>query len=697
MKRRLRNVTAVILTISAMLFSCFTHAQESEASTESVASLDVYSGSWYDPAHDGEGWIVEVLDEHSAVIYWFTYDPDGNQSWLVGVVDLDGNTLAGELLIASGAVFGPDFDPADVSLEPWGNVSLRLDDCQSGALEYVSYFPEYGSGSLQPQRLVNIDGLNCELPSNPVVSRFSGWTGSWYDPSHDGEGWIIETINEDTAVIYWFTYDSMGDQAWLTGVAQRNGNRLKADMLVTSGASFGPEFDPADVELLSWGSLEITFADCNAATAVYDSELVEFGSGSLLPQRLTTLDGLDCAEAPNILMIIADDFGLDAFSVYDISPEQPATPVLAELADQGLVFDQFWSSPTCSPTRSALLTGLHGVRTGVLLPGDYLDDSYLSVHDHLEQNLPGYYANAVIGKWHLSGPNDSDHPARLGVQHFAGNLSPMITSYSDWTLTVNAQESESTEYMTSKFVDLSLDWVGQQTQPWFLWLAMTAPHEPLHLPPTALHSRDLSGTPGDIEDNPLPYYLAMIEAIDTEVGRLLQGIDPLVLKNTLIVFLGDNGTQRSLIQSPYRRTQGKGSLYQGGINVPLFVSGAGVARAGEREQALVGATDLFATIAELAGSGGEIQNDSVGFSSLFATAGAGGRSLLYTDARDEDGLQSWAVRNQRYKLIADQQGRQEVYDLQLDPLESTDLIIQGTAPVEDVVELQQAAAAIRQQ
>ena len=667
----------------------------SDPFAEPVASLDVFSGSWYDPSHDGEGWIVEVLDDETAVIYWFTYDQQGNQAWLIGIAERDGNTLNADMLLTSGPVFGADYDLDSLVYEAWGTLSFRIDGCRSGFLEYASVVAGYGSGSLEPQRLVTIDGLDCEQLSTPATSRFSGWSGSWYDPSHDGEGWIIQGIDDTSAVIYWFTYDSTGEQAWLVGVAQRSGNSLRADMQITSGAEFGPGFDPADVEFSDWGTVEITFSSCKSANLNYTSLLPEFGSGSLQPQRLTTLAGHDCVEAPNILMVIADDFGLDAFAAYDPGIEVAATPVLSDLAAEGLLFDQFWSNPSCSPTRAALITGRYGVHTGVLLVGDVLDDSELTIQDHLEQNLPGYYANAVIGKWHLGQLNDRNHPAQMGVQYFAGDLNGRVNDYTNWTLTENGQQTTSTEYATSKFIDLSIDWVGQQTQPWFLWLAMNAPHEPFHLPPAHLHSRNLSGTPEDIAANPLPYYLAMIEAMDTEIGRLLDSMDSATRENTLIIFLGDNGTQRSVIQAPYTRAQGKGSLFQGGINTPLFVAGAGVDRHGQREDALVGATDLFASIAKIAGVSNQVQNDSISFASLLTAAGDVDRDYLYSDKRDDE-LQSWAIRNQRYKLIADQQGRQEIYDLQLDPWETTDMVASGSASAELISELETAAAQIRE-
>jgi arylsulfatase B len=187
----------------------------------------------------------------------------------------------------------------------------------------------------------------------------------------------------------------------------------------------------------------------------------------------------------------------------------------------------------------------------------------------------------------------------------------------------------------------------------------------------------------------------MIEAMDTEIGRLLEGLDQEARENTTIIFMGDNGTPRRVIQAPYINAQGKGSLYQGGVNVPLFVSGAGVNRIGERDESLVGVTDLFATISEIAGIDSEMPVDSTSIVGLFKSEGAGNRDFLYTDAIDED-INSWAVRYDQYKLIADELGQMELYDLQLDPFENDDLVQAGNAPANVIQELQAHADLIQQ-
>jgi arylsulfatase A-like enzyme len=150
-------------------------------------------------------------------------------------------------------------------------------------------------------------------------------------------------------------------------------------------------------------------------------------------------------------------------------------------------------------------------------------------------------------------------------------------------------------------VNDALQWISQRgTNSWFLWLAFNAGHTPFHKPPNELHSSDaLPGTAIHINANPRLYYEAMIEAMDTEMGRLLTNMTRtnanVSLTNTMIIFLGDNGTPRQVIQPPYSASRAKGTLYEGGIRVPLIVAGAGVISPNRVSTEVVHCVDLFAT------------------------------------------------------------------------------------------------------
>lgn len=387
----------------------------------------------------------------------------------------------------------------------------------------------------------------------------------------------------------------------------------------------------------------------------------------------------DVDTPPNILFIIADDMGLDATPGYSIGDIKPDMPVLQSFIDSGIRFNNFWAYPTCTPTRSSIITGKYGFRTDVLNVGDELSTGEVSLQSYINSNSEHEYSNAVIGKWHLS--NSTDHPTAMGVQYFAGLLTGGVQSYTNWNLTENGVTNTSTEYSTTKFTDLAIDWVRDQDQPWFLWLAYNAPHTPIHLPPANLHSQgDLPSDQASIDSNPLPYYMAMMEAMDTEIGRLLGSLSESEKENTLIIFIGDNGTLGSVSQD-YNSNRTKGSIYQGGINVPMIVTGKNVTRLNETESALINATDLFATIAEFSGTGVTEINDSKSFMSLFTNSNTDTREYVYSEIGNDSGGSDYTIRNSTHKYILFEDGTEALFDLSSNFFERPNLLSENQLPL----------------
>lgn len=382
---------------------------------------------------------------------------------------------------------------------------------------------------------------------------------------------------------------------------------------------------------------------------------------------------------PNILLIIADDMGLDATPGYNIGDVKPNMPNLVSMMNNGIKFSNLWSSPLCSPTRAGIITGKYGFRTGVTNVGQTLSSNEQSIQSYLD-NMNSGYSHAVIGKWHLSN-RDINHPNTIGVDEYAGVLGGGVQSYYNWDLVENMQSSNSTEYTTTKLTDLAINWVESQNQPWFLWLAYNAPHTPFHLPPNALHSQGaLSFDQSSIDANPLPYYLAMLEAMDTEMGRLISSMSDEEKDNTVIIFIGDNGTPNQVVQTHSSR-RAKSSVYQGGINVPMVISGKNVARKGAEETALLGTIDLFATIAGIAGSDITEINDSKNFSSIFSASGVSVRDFVYSEIGDDMSSINYTIREDSYKLIRFADGDEALYNLIEDPLESTNLLNANQLPL----------------
>ncbi|REL34206.1 sulfatase-like hydrolase/transferase [Thalassotalea euphylliae] len=411
----------------------------------------------------------------------------------------------------------------------------------------------------------------------------------------------------------------------------------------------------------------------------------------------------DTAGKPNILLIIADDQGLDASAQYNLSIDLPVTPNLDALAAQGLVFDNVWATPACTTTRATIITGLHGINSGVDFVPAVMDANTNTLQRQIK-SIDSDYQTAVIGKWHLGGANpDLSHPTDSGVDYYAGTIAGTIDDYYQWQLTEMGQTSERSDYHTSGITDLAVDWLAEQNQqerPWFLWLAYVAPHSPFHLPPAELHSRShLTGTASDIQSNRREYYLAAIEAMDSEIGRLLASLPEDERDNTLIIYLGDNGTPGGVIGTRvFSSSHSKNSLYEGGVRVPMLAAGYGVERENQREDALINSTDIFATISQFVGAASEQStanqiNNSYSFYALLSSAEQPLRQFNYTEFI-RDNATGWAVRNQDYKLLALDGQPQALYQISQD-IDETENLINDDALSSIVAELNAEGVRIR--
>ncbi|AWW00268.1 sulfatase-like hydrolase/transferase [Arcticibacterium luteifluviistationis] len=373
---------------------------------------------------------------------------------------------------------------------------------------------------------------------------------------------------------------------------------------------------------------------------------------------------------PNILLLIADDMGKDATFGFSEGSIKPNTPNLNSLKASGLSFSNLWVNPTCSPTRASLITGKYGYRTGVKWAGDILSDTEMVLQNYINQQTNNTYATAVVGKWHLSGNSPNINPESFGIDYFSGIASGTVPDYYNWPLSEDGSSSTQTEYSTAYLTDLGIDWIAKQEKPWFMWMAYNAPHIPFHTPPSHMHSQ---GTLPEFTNgmDGTPYYMAAIEAMDFEIGRLIAAIPPDELENTIIIFLGDNGTPNQVAQFPYSNRTAKGTLYQGGVNTPMYISGSGVSRTGIDNNLICG-TDLFATIANLAGTEVTEINDSKSFVALL-TSSSTIRDFQYSEM-DDGRTDSWAIRDKTYKLITNANGNQEMYNILTDPYEANDIL-----------------------
>ncbi len=325
----------------------------------------------------------------------------------------------------------------------------------------------------------------------------------------------------------------------------------------------------------------------------------------------TIIDDTDPDPQSNILLLIIDDWGIDA-SIFDNDSTDTdisfaPMPNLQALVDQGLRFTNAYSNPTCSVTRGSIITGRYPFRTGI---GNPTTDNTLAASElalpevFTAQASP--YALGSFGKWHLGGGTNA--PAtRGGWTEFRGILSGGVTSYTDWSKTINGVTAATnvTTYTTTDQVNDTVSFITSQgSAPWFAWVGFNAPHSPFHNPATGADGNPLESYPEYPETNGevtgadrKAAYQAALEALDTEIGRLLASVD---LSTTNIIIIGDNGTPAQTIQTPYDSTHAKGSLFEGGTHVPLIVAGPSVTATGTTDS-LVHCTDLYTTILDLAG------------------------------------------------------------------------------------------------
>ena len=395
-------------------------------------------------------------------------------------------------------------------------------------------------------------------------------------------------------------------------------------------------------------------------------------------------------QSPNILLIIADDMGIDSTPGFGINEDLPVTPTLDSFREKGLSFTNCWAAPQCSPTRAAIMSGKFGIKTGVMRPPLILETSHTSLFTKIKEHSITDYSMGLIGKWHIGGSSTSNysHPKDSGVPYYEGVFTSQVPDYYSWTkVNSDGVEEQVDEYATTHLTNNAISWIENQTKPWFLWLAHVAPHKPFQTPP--------EGTYTTTPSNNRTTYLSMIENLDYEINRLISSMNAETLENTVIIFIGDNGTPGQA-NNYWPSGHAKASIYEGGIRVPLIIAGKSIERINEVETSLVQATDLHATILELAGVpllGGT--DNSLSLKPVLSFANQVSKNINYTDYESSD-IELWATRNDTYKLIEDENGREEFYNIITDLKEETNLIGNLTTEQETIkTMLQQEAQTIR--
>jgi arylsulfatase A-like enzyme len=393
---------------------------------------------------------------------------------------------------------------------------------------------------------------------------------------------------------------------------------------------------------------------------------------------------------PNVIVILADDLGRGDYSAF--GTKDIRTPHIDRLGREGLTFDNFYAnSCVCSPTRAALLTGCHPDRVGV--PGVIRDENpanswgWLAPRAVLLPKLlkPAGYHSAIVGKWHL-GTSSPNTPNERGFDHFHGFLGDMMDDY--WTHLRNGQNYMRRDGATitpeGHATDLFTDWAcryveerAQQPQPFFLYLAYNAPHDPLHPKPEWLEKVQ-AREPGI--DEKRAKLLGLIEHMDDGIGRLLDTLDRTGLAaNTLVVFTSDNGglLNSGANNGPWR--SGKTHMYEGGLRVPGIVRWPGRVVPGSRTARTALSMDILPTVLEAAGAPVPAGLDGVSFlPTLRGEAQPESVRDLYFCRREGgmpyQGKTIEAVRQGDWKLVLNSPfAPLELFNLKDDPQETTNL------------------------
>jgi arylsulfatase A len=344
------------------------------------------------------------------------------------------------------------------------------------------------------------------------------------------------------------------------------------------------------------------------------------------------------AKPPNVILIIADDFGWTDLACY--GSDFYESPHLDRLARDGMRFTANYSACTvCSPTRAALMTGKYPARLHITdwIPGLPPENPKLIVPDFTKQ-LPleevtiaeklkaGGYATASIGKWHLGDetyyPDKQGFDVNIAGTHFPQPRPGYFAPYDIATI----EQGPAGEYITDRLTDEAVAFIrDHRDEPFFLYLPHFAVHTPIQAKKNliAKHEKRLRELGKTTHTNVA--YAAMIDSLDQSVGRIRDTLSELGLADdTIIIFTSDNGGRVPTTSNAPLRV-GKGSAYEGGVRVPLIVYWPGVTQAGSQSDSPTITMDLFPTILEMTGQ--KVDRDAVCDGVSLVPVFKGGESL----------------------------------------------------------------------
>ena len=404
------------------------------------------------------------------------------------------------------------------------------------------------------------------------------------------------------------------------------------------------------------------------------------------------------AERPNIIVVLADDFGYGDVSAFGGAVP---TPQLDRMAREGTRFTQFYvASPICSPSRAGIITG-H-------FPARWRITSFLQARkgnagceqaDFLDTNAPSLpralqtasYATAHVGKWHLGGGRDVTNAPKFAAYGYDVGLGtyespephPNITGTNwIWSAHDKVKRHDRTRWM----VDRTLDFLRERKgKPCFVNLWLDDTHTPFVPSPEQLNA---AGVKSD-KPNDRQKYRAVLLEMDKQIGRLLDGLRQINATNTLVLFLGDNGALPVFGHRNGKLRASKLSLYEGGIRVPFIAHWPGhIPPGGVNQTSVVAAVDFFPTLCALTGAAPPpgVQFDGEDISNALLSRGFTRAKPLFWEygrntnwfrfpAAASDRSPNVAVREGRWKLLVNADGSNaELYDVVADSSETSNRV-----------------------
>ncbi len=388
---------------------------------------------------------------------------------------------------------------------------------------------------------------------------------------------------------------------------------------------------------------------------------------SILGLVLASVLNLHAAK-PNIVLIMADDFGYECVSANGGTSYK--TPVLDRMAAQGMRFEHCYSQPICTPSRVKLMTGIVNIRNYVKFG---LLDPQATTFAHILKKED--YATCVVGKWQLLG--DFEGPNHFGFDEYAlWQLNRRPSRYPNGGLEINGKhvDYDKGEYLPDIVSDYACDFIERhKKEPFLLYYPMILTHCPFEPTPDS-EDWDPKSPGSKTYKGDAKYFGDMVTYMDKIIGKLLQKLDDEGLSNnTLVIFIGDNGTDTPVVSTMGGRevAGAKGKMHDGGNRVPFIAHWPGTIPKGKVSREIVDFSDFLPTFCEM--SGATLPDDIDGKSLL--------QTLKGSEEKHRDWIYMWYsrdgknkvakqfTRNQRYKLY----GSGKFYDIENDVLEKNPL------------------------